>query len=914
MATFDRVHENRSAPTQRRVHPIRDPAYRRGRMAPTLRRARRTPLAIAITAVAWLFIAACGGQQPPPIVVEHEVEVRLVGSGEGAVVSRPNGIDTDDGSFVASYVEGTRLTLRAIEGDDSRFEGFSLNGGGALACESGSGPTSCVVNVDRALSIDVAFTTLTSGDTLETLTVTVSGDGSGAVTSFPAGVDTGSDALTADFEQGTVISLTASADPDSTFTGFSFPDQPGRACEAGSTSTSCVLTLDGTLVVDARFDELPMASPQRYDLLADVPITAGELALDLPADTSVLGVEPLREVAVRYAVVDDRLHLAWLGDDAAAGGQVQVRLSHEIDPASITFTAVAYASLGGSPLAADAFAWSGPSETATSVGLDLDALPPHDASVTLQASFADSPLADLDGNGVLDVRDAMLLLQRLQSGGWTAFQRYHGDVDGDDVIDGDDLALLLERLVDTTLPARVHVKPSSLAFTDLDASADGPGLVLVANAGRAPFGALAPDAPEGTVVAPRGGAGLSGQSAVFDVSLPSANRRGWTPGYLRFRDGHGAPSAAGVRLGHVVVLIAGQSNAVGFGDPVDGWGHVPNPAIRVLDTLDVWRNASEPLHQNGRYSFGTRLGELLLDATGFETYLIPSALSGSGIQRWLPSSDDLFPPAIRRARVSAGLEQGNTAQPFPAEGGPVSVLVWYQGEADAATSGSRAAFVERTDTVMDAFVAELDMPVIYVQLASHNLEANNQNLHAVAELQRRMETGASGGAARDRYHMVVAFDLPRSDAIHLSAYGQRALAERIELALRQHVLGEDVDGTGPRLTSIQWSGNLIGLYTSRVLATNELDPDLFTVFEGSASGSEIAVIDAVRDPANSTGVLLTLERTPGSLPFVRYMARPNLPPDAAGSDQDAWDQIATGTIRASDGGLPLPVFGPLPPF
>ena len=53
--------------------------------------------------------------------------------------------------------------------------------------------------------------------------------------------------------------------------------------------------------------------------------------------------------------------------------------------------------------------------------------------------------------------------------------------------------------------------------------------------------------------------------------------------------------------------------------------------------------------------------------------------------------------------------------------------------------------------------------------------------------------------------MVVAFDLPLGDGLHLSGEAKRILGLRFALAMRQHVYGEAVDGTGPRLVSVSLS-------------------------------------------------------------------------------------------------------------
>lgn len=329
---------------------------------------------------------------------------------------------------------------------------------------------------------------------------------------------------------------------------------------------------------------------------------------------------------------------------------------------------------------------------------------------------------------------------------------------------------------------------------------------------------------------------------------------------------------------------------------------------------------------------GTRLGFSLFEATGFASYLVPSTLNGSKVAWWQPGYAsgfdlNLFESTVRRAQVSSGLQENPAGgQPFGSEGGPVTVLVWYQGESDANAATDRNLFPSATSALIDAFAEEMGAPFVYVQLASDWRAQVNVDQHAVAELQRRMETtwGALG-QRQQNYHMVVAFDLPRSDRIHLSAFGQRVLAERVALAIRQHVLGEDVDGTGPRLNrdQVAWSGKQVWVQTTHELAAGPIDKAYFTVFDGppagnlddvaSYGGNMIPIVSAERDPGDPSSVRLTLERAPEEFtPWVRYMALPEVGPSYSfPSEPDAWEVLARGVVVAADGGLPLPVFGPL---
>lgn len=688
----------------------------------------------------------------------------------------------------------------------------------------------------------------------------------------------------------------------------------------------------------------PPGETERLDLVAQAPIAGALVEFTLPPGVTFVSVEPLRShLLLRSSVRDDRLRVAWMADAAMAGVQLRFTLQRDDDQKGSLeiVSANTFEGSGGDDLGAATLVWR---TTGSAPVLDAPLAPgvfDHaNTPPTLLPAFADHPLGDINADGELDVRDGLALLDLLRTGwSWTSYTTYHGDLDGDDVIDATDLGLLLDRLVDPFLPARLHVKPRQLSFVQIDPATDRDAVVLVANQGVQPFVGLTWWEPAGVLSAVTGG--IPGQSVALELTLPVAARRGWLPGFLRVA---AAGDEAEVRVGHLVALIAGQSNASGRGAPVTGWSDASSGAVRMLGNDYRWRNATEPLDDAtgqidsvssdsaAAYSFGSWLGHRLTEATGFETFLIPTARGGTSVVEWLPLASlvdrtTLFGSANFRSQVSAALQSNPvTTQPSPSEGGPVTVIVWYQGESDDSSS-RRSTFVDRTNRVMNAFYGELGSPVVYVQLASHCVEQNHVRQHAVAELQRRMETGSGYGEARQGFHMVVAFDLPRSDCIHLSAYGQRVLAERIALAVRQHVLEEDVDGVGPRLLAVSHAGAEITLRTTHPLDANPLDRELFTVFDGPPSGSlddvgsygenEIGIVSVVRDAGDPTAVRLTLSRVPTRTPHVRYMARPNQRPITSNSnpaDPDVWELVADGVIRGADGGLPLPTFGPVSPF
>jgi CSLREA domain-containing protein/uncharacterized repeat protein (TIGR02543 family) len=163
----------------------------------------------------------------------YTLDVNKAGDGDGTVTSTPAGIDCG-ADCTQDYVYGTVVTLTAVPTTGSTFSGWSGAG-----C---SGAGDCVVTIDAAKQVTATFTFVPAGS--HALTVLKAGDGSGMVTSMPAGIDCGTD-CTEIFAEGTVVTLTAVADGDSTFEGWS-----GAGC---SGADDCVVTMDAHRQVTATF-------------------------------------------------------------------------------------------------------------------------------------------------------------------------------------------------------------------------------------------------------------------------------------------------------------------------------------------------------------------------------------------------------------------------------------------------------------------------------------------------------------------------------------------------------------------------------------------------------------------------------------------------------------------------------------
>jgi hypothetical protein len=155
------------------------------------------------------------------------------GSGSGTVTASPGGIDC--GSTCShSYDAGTLVTLTATPAPGSVFSGWSG------ACSGTKGD--CVLTLDKAKSAIATFTGVP-----ETLSVSTSGNGSGTVTSSPAGINCGSTCWHT-FDNGTSVTLTATPAPNSFFTGWS---------DCSGTGT-CTVSMTQARSVTAAFSLLPV--------------------------------------------------------------------------------------------------------------------------------------------------------------------------------------------------------------------------------------------------------------------------------------------------------------------------------------------------------------------------------------------------------------------------------------------------------------------------------------------------------------------------------------------------------------------------------------------------------------------------------------------------------------------------------
>ena len=198
----------------------------------------------------------CGGA-PPPVTTTtlratQELTIANLGNGAGRVTSLPAGIDcgADCTNF---FFDGIRVTVSASPNAGSTFVGWG--GDIPAACANSTEP--CAFRMGRTRNITATFELSAP---IRTLDVNKQGTGTGRVASSPAGINCGADCQHT-YPDGTRVTLAATADAGSTFTGWT-GDIP-NAC-VGVTS-SCSVRMGRDRQVVAAFDRdaptCPTSSP-----------------------------------------------------------------------------------------------------------------------------------------------------------------------------------------------------------------------------------------------------------------------------------------------------------------------------------------------------------------------------------------------------------------------------------------------------------------------------------------------------------------------------------------------------------------------------------------------------------------------------------------------------------------------------
>lgn len=345
------------------------------------------------------------------------------------------------------------------------------------------------------------------------------------------------------------------------------------------------------------------------------------------------------------------------------------------------------------------------------------------------------------------------------------------------------------------------------------------------------------------------------------------------------------------REDHEAIFVGGQSNAL-LSDNFYHWDKVTN--VVFIDNEIRWRNPSrftEIVKDSAwQYSFGIGAATELSDTLKKRYLLVPVAVGGTSMSEWMPGSNrfdrtTLFGRANFR-RVAAAPQQISA--------------IWYFGHESSTGFPYVTNYITEWKQLIAEFQKEIGpAPVIFAQLAKSTNLVYHANIFGGAEQQRLSEAGQTLGTPG--HHMVVTFDLPLADGLHLCAEAHRILGHRFARAMRQHVYGEQIDGTGPRLLSVLHPlGDKQFVEVTFTQSINDPVNNYENQFKVSDSAGEIPIVGYSRT-RRGQAVQLRLARVPDGPAQITYgepAALANL-------------QFLTNVIRNAEG-LPAPAFGPLP--
>lgn len=214
------------------------------------------------------------------------------GTGGGNITSNPAGIDCPGSALcTAYYPDGTQVTLTAVSNSVSVFTGWSG------AC---SGKGTCTVTMNSDLSVTANFVTAT-------LTVNLPGNGGGTVVSAPAGLNCTGAPCTASFLPGTVVTLTATPNNTSAFTGWS------GACSGSGT---CTVTMSTDQTVSATFTSTTLSVTMAGN--GGGTVTSAPSGIACPATACAASFVPGTVVSLA-ATANSGSSLTWSGACSGSG-------------------------------------------------------------------------------------------------------------------------------------------------------------------------------------------------------------------------------------------------------------------------------------------------------------------------------------------------------------------------------------------------------------------------------------------------------------------------------------------------------------------------------------------------------------------------------------------------------------------
>jgi hypothetical protein len=258
--------------------------------APPMSRRQRSRLLGLVSLAALLLIPVFVSAQQLTLTISK------AGTGTGTVTGKGSGIKC--GAVCSSNIDaGKVINLSAKPAKDSIFAGWS----GHADCSDGT------VTLDAAKTCTATFTTYS-------LSVSKPGDGSGTISSKPAGIKCGA-ACSKNFKPSTTVTLIAKAAKGSVFAGWT-----GACAGTGP----CSLTMNSNSSVTAVFDNPSLAPPDIVESIQSNPsVISGGVSTQVTITATLSSNTPFIKSSVtllRYDADGNRIaNLGQMFDDGTQG-------------------------------------------------------------------------------------------------------------------------------------------------------------------------------------------------------------------------------------------------------------------------------------------------------------------------------------------------------------------------------------------------------------------------------------------------------------------------------------------------------------------------------------------------------------------------------------------------------------------
>ena len=225
-----------------------------------------------------------------------------------------------------------------------------------------------------------------------------------------------------------------------------------------------------------------------------------------------------------------------------------------------------------------------------------------------------------------------------------------------------------------------------------------------------------------------------------------------------------------------IFLLIGQSNMAGRGLLAEVAELSDSRILMLRD--GSWQHAAEPLHTDKPERAGVGLGsgfalELLCHAPETTIGLVPCAVGGTPLSRWLPGMD-LYEAALSMAKQVCG-------------DGTMKGILWHQGESDANDATLAESYGTRLQTMIRQLRIELGagpVPFIAGELGTFLAAEENRRpyFNVVNQQLRELETRVSKYGLVDSEELSDTGDNVHFNAISLREFGRRYAQKFLYLA------------------------------------------------------------------------------------------------------------------------------------